>query len=108
MCTIVASSIVSGYGLVIRKPRWTVTRATFLGGLAAIGGSSIGQAIRVYAHAKFIHSLEDRNGFLKSLSNVNTRLGSAGSTKLSIGGVRGQETIGVTDANQAFSELTCR
>jgi hypothetical protein len=95
---------VSGYGIFIRKPRWTFTKVSFWGGLAAFGGSSTGQAIRVYAHLEFIRSLEDRNGFLKSLSNVNTRLGSAGSTKFSIGG---QEAIEVTDANQTLSDLTC-
>lgn len=50
-------------------------RAAFFGGLAGLSGGALGLFITVRAHASFINSLDDRNGFMKAISNVQHNLG---------------------------------
>lgn len=62
------------YGVIFHKPPWSIARGAVYGGLAGFGGGAVGQYMEFKAHAGFIRSLEDRDGFLKALSNVHTRM----------------------------------
>jgi len=106
-CVIAAGSVVSGYGIFLRKPPWSLARVSIWGGLAGVGGSMVGQFMRGRAHAEFFHSLQDRDGFVRSLSNVRTRLGGAGSMRTDIVEAKAQEAIGSPAGAQNGSELTC-
>jgi len=60
--------------------------------------------MRLRAHAEFVKSLEDRKGFMKSLSNVDRRLGGAESTRAYIDEANMQEAVRFP--GQSNSELT--
>jgi hypothetical protein len=62
--------------------------------------------MRLRAHSEFVKSLEDRNGFIKSLSNVDRRLGGAGSTKAYLDEANIQEAVRFPEAGQSSSQLT--
>ena len=61
------------YGL-LRKPQWSVMRSAVLGGLAGLSGGALGLYITMRAHVRFFQSLDDRNGFMNALSNVQHKL----------------------------------
>jgi hypothetical protein len=90
---LLASSLLLSYGVIFHKPPWSIARGAICGGLAGFGGGTAGQYMEFKAHVGFIHSLEDRDGFLKALSNVHTRMTG---TALPGVDVSQQEIAGVT------------
>lgn len=44
-----------------------------MGGLSGFGGSVLGQFMRIRAHAQFVRSLDDREGFISAINNVRER-----------------------------------
>lgn len=92
-----ASSLVTAYGILWKKPAWTITRAAILGGLSGAGGSAGGQFLRLRAHADFVRSLDDRDGFLQAMSNVHDRLN--GSPLKDFEQIRNRRDSGATSEN---------
>lgn len=99
-----AGLLVSGYGQFVRKPAWSFARAFGWTTLAGLGGHLLGQLLKVQAHARFIQSLENEDGFMKSLSNVSVKLGSGPL------GAGEDAVVGFTELGQSSSEAesTCR
>lgn len=67
-----AASVAVYYGL--RKPQWSVVRSAVWGGLAGLSGGTLGLYITIRAHVRFFRSLDDRDGFMNAISNVQHKL----------------------------------
>lgn len=105
------SSTLLSYGVIFRKPPWSISRSLLFGTMAGFGGSTLGRYLEVRAHSKFIRSLEDRDGFITTLSNVHTKM-----TGTSLPGVnvsQSLESVGVTmgendtDQNRELRQRYC-
>jgi hypothetical protein len=101
VCGITAVSVIACYGFLLRKPKWSMTRPTTWVALvgAAAAGAIFGVNMKLQAHARFINSLQDRNGFIRSLSNV--KLGGPVAVDME------QEAIGSLEGGQSSTESTC-
>lgn len=58
-----------------RTPRWTPGRTFTFGLIANVVGLTYGQARRIYAHAKFVRSLENSDGFVHALQDIAAKNG---------------------------------
>ncbi|KIM85322.1 hypothetical protein PILCRDRAFT_817326 [Piloderma croceum F 1598] len=86
-------------GIFLFKPKWPITRITTWGVLAGgVGGTIRGEYTKIRRHAVFVKSLEDRNGFMVSLSNVRLRESMAVGTE--------QEAVGSLEGGQSSTEST--
>jgi len=71
---VTATTAAAAYGKLRRHP-WTVARTSVVTGLIGFVGITYGQFRRARAHWIFTQSLDDPEGFMQVLQNVNTRTG---------------------------------
>jgi hypothetical protein len=97
----IMAATVACCGIALCKPKWPITRITTWAALAGgVGSPILGECLRFRRHIGFIQSLEDKNGFFSSLSNVRTR-------ELMALGIE-QEAVGfLGEGGQSGTESTC-
>lgn len=77
----VGAAAVWAYGRFYRKPRWSRTRTMVFCVLGGLSGGLLAGFMRQRAHSRFLQSLDDCDGFIEAISNVERKLGTLDTSK---------------------------